>query len=220
MKLIIVLFSFLIMGAGMPAYAATTFGFSNITTSEEYYDEYLSVEVSETVDVGNVLFTFMNTGSTFGFIADIYFSNEPVYFNSIVSIDNALGVNFAEGAKPDHLPGYEDSNYWEFSADSETPNVSANGIQAGESLGIVMKLAAGKKINEIIESLGVDGGFFIGLHVQGLNNGDSLSFLSNPDGGEGGSGGPVVPIPAAIWLFGSALIGLMGVSRKQKAMAA
>jgi len=38
------------------------------------------------------------------------------------------------------------------------------------------------------------------------------------DGGEGGSS--TVPIPAAIWLFGSALIGLMGVSRKQKAMVA
>jgi len=32
--------------------------------------------------------------------------------------------------------------------------------------------------------------------------------------------GTEVPIPAAIWLFGSALFGLMGVSRKQKTMVA
>jgi len=39
-------------------------------------------------------------------------------------------------------------------------------------------------------------------------------------GGGTGTGGFETPIPAAIWLFGSALFGLMGVSRKQKTMVA
>jgi len=37
--------------------------------------------------------------------------------------------------------------------------------------------------------------------------------ITTPIGGQ-------VPVPAAIWLFGSALFGLMGVSRKQKTMVA
>jgi len=224
MKLIIVLFSFLIMGAGMPAYAAT-YSFSSITTNGAYYDDvapHLSVDVTD-VGGGDVLFTFENSSPTSisGSIADIYFStNDPVYFNRIVSIDNTdAGVSFTAGATPGGLSsgGAYD---WGFSADSDAP-VSTNGIEAGESLGIVMELAGINTFNSLINSLGVEGGFFIGLHVQSLFDGESNSFVSNPaDGGEGGSGGPAVPIPAAIWLFGSALIGLMGVSRKQKAMAA
>jgi len=225
MKLIIVLFSFLIMGAGMPAYAAT-YGFSSITTNGAYYDDvapHLSVDVTD-VGGGNVLFTFENSSpsSISGSITDIYFStNDPVYFNSIVSIDNTdAGVSFTAGATPGNLPSGNTYD-WGFSADSDAPALSANGVEAGESLGITLELAGINTFNSIIESLGVEGGFFIGLHVQSLFDGESNSFVSNPaddDGGEGGSG--VVPIPAAIWLFGSALIGLMGVSRKQKAMTA
>ena len=37
--------------------------------------------------------------------------------------------------------------------------------------------------------------------------------ITPPDGGE-------VPVPAAVWLFGSALFGLMGVSRKKKSKMA
>ena len=32
-----------------------------------------------------------------------------------------------------------------------------------------------------------------------------------------GGGGPVIPIPAAVWLFGSGLLGLVGVARRRKA---
>jgi hypothetical protein len=31
---------------------------------------------------------------------------------------------------------------------------------------------------------------------------------------------PAVPVPAAVWLFGSGLLGLVGVARKKKAQAA
>jgi len=48
--------------------------------------------------------------------------------------------------------------------------------------------------------------FDIGLHVGSLNaNGDSESFTSS-----------AVPVPAAFWLFGSALVGFIGMSRRTK----
>jgi len=63
-----------------------------------------------------------------------------------------------------------------------------------------------------------------------LNGGDNYSLLGLSHfsyepcvGNDCGITTPIggqVPVPAAIWLFGSALIGLMGVSRKQKTMVA
>ena len=50
-----------------------------------------------------------------------------------------------------------------------------------------------------------DGRLRIGLHVQGFGNGGSESFVNNP-----------VPVPAAVWLFGSGLIGLVGVARRKR----
>ena len=53
----------------------------------------------------------------------------------------------------------------------------------------------------------VTGGLRIGIHLQGIGeNGGSESLVN----------GPVVPVPAAAWLFGSALIGLAGLKRKQR----
>lgn len=48
-----------------------------------------------------------------------------------------------------------------------------------------------------------------------LNADGSLQFKSN-----GGVTPPPVPLPAAVWLFGSGLMGLVGVSRRRKAAAA
>jgi len=41
--------------------------------------------------------------------------------------------------------------------------------------------------------------------VQGFDSGGSESFVNNP-----------VPVPAAVWLFGSGLIGLVGVARRKR----
>jgi hypothetical protein len=47
---------------------------------------------------------------------------------------------------------------------------------------------------------------------------DSAAFIANLRVGEGSSGTtPTVPIPAAVWLFGSGLLGLIGVARRKKA---
>lgn len=54
------------------------------------------------------------------------------------------------------------------------------------------------------------------LHPQGLapaGVGYTLTLW-----GSNGSGGPVVPIPAAAWLFGSGLIGLAGLARRKMAV--
>jgi hypothetical protein len=53
----------------------------------------------------------------------------------------------------------------------------------------------------------------VGGECMGLTNGGS-AYVYNPPGSSGTWS--VVPIPAAVWLFGSGLIGLIGVSRRKK----
>ncbi len=44
------------------------------------------------------------------------------------------------------------------------------------------------------------------MHVINFESGGSESFVNNP-----------VPVPAAVWLLGSGLLGLVGVARRRKA---
>jgi hypothetical protein len=62
--------------------------------------------------------------------------------------------------------------------------------------------------------------FEIDLAGTGLLNGSELAlrweFTCANDVIEGAVGVPAVPVPAAAWLFGSGLIGLVGVARRKK----
>jgi len=217
MKLIVILFSFLTMSAGMPVYAAT-YGFDDLTNNGIYHDtigQHLSVDVTETT-AGHVLFNFENSidNETGGVIAQIYFSAAPIYFQSVISMGNSTGVIFKDG-KGD-LPDGK-AYVWDISADADKP-APKKGIDAGESWSVTLKLDDGVLFGDMLSAMGST--FLIGLHVQAFGDGSSESLISIlNDGGEPPST-INTPIPAAVWLFGSALLGLMGVSRKQKTMVA
>jgi len=87
-------------------------------------------------------------------------------------------------------------------------------------------------------SVGKVGGSTSGIDIDayGWSTSDMFSYVrltDDPDEGQQGSGGtigadidavgaissaaPVIPVPAAVWLFGSGLIGLIGVARRKKA---
>jgi len=56
--------------------------------------------------------------------------------------------------------------------------------------------------------------FILGSATLAANG--TLTFAANA----GGGGGAPVPLPAAVWLFGSGIMGLVGISRRRKAAAA
>lgn len=64
---------------------------------------------------------------------------------------------------------------------------------------------------------GGKGPFFAAAHVQGIG----VEFCSDQDAAAGGCGSgwiaPPVPVPAAVWLFASGLLGLVGVARRKRA---
>ncbi len=67
---------------------------------------------------------------------------------------------------------------------------------------------------------GVNGGTLQSYILGSASLGADGTLQINPNGGGGGGGTTApVPLPAAVWLFGSGLMGLAGVSRRRKTAA-
>jgi hypothetical protein len=152
------------------------------------------------------LFTFVNTGQDASSICDVYFDDGSLL--GIALIDNSVaGVSFSQYATSPNLPGGKDIGFVTtagFSADSD-PKVQPNGVNPGETLGILFNLQSGQTWNNVIADLGT-GNLRIGIHVQGFDSGGSESFVNNP---------APVPEPATILLVGTGLLGIIGFGRKR-----
>lgn len=163
---------------------------------------------------GSALFSFTNPVGISSSIVDIYFSDPaPTIFSSFSITNQSSGVNFSlDAPNPANFPEGGPSFVEVASADAAGggTNEIANGINAlNESL--------------TFRALFKEGYNFASL-IAAINTGDFRIALQTRDNPEGGNPStdrwlndrPVsaVPLPAAGWLFGSALIGLMGLRRK------
>ena len=180
----------------------------------------LGVEVTSygigtgTGGVDQVLFTFTNTGADISTISEIYFDDGSLLgLAGLIDADEGIGgdasVDFSQGANPPDLPGGNSMTPQfnvtaGFLADADNP-APKWGVSPGESLGIIFDLQGTQVFNDVINELG-DGRLRIGMHVINFEGGGSESFVNNP-----------VPVPAAIWLFGSGLLGLVGIARRKNA---
>lgn len=90
-----------------------------------------------------------------------------------------------------------------FKADADNPP-PAKGVNPGETLGIFFALQGTQTYADVVNEL-ASGQLRVGLHVQAFDGGGSESFVNMP-----------VPVPAALWLFGSGLLGLIGFARRKK----
>jgi len=161
-----------------------------------------------------VLFTFTNTGSNQSTISEVYFDDGTLLaLAGLIDADDGTGgdpnVDFTQGATPPDLPGGNSiSPAFQvtagFLADADNP-APKWGVSPGESLGIIFDLQSSLTFNDTITALG-SGELRIGLHVINFASGGSESFVNNA----------VVPVPAAIWLFGSGLLGLVGMARRKR----
>jgi hypothetical protein len=184
-----------------------TYGFQCITNgvagNAAIGEAQLFVDVRSVADPTQVLFTFYNIGPKNSSICDVYFDDGSL----LESLDELIdgddnggdeGVDFSPGASPGNLPGahfavpaFEVTKG--FLADSD-PAVELNGVNPGESLGVLFNLKSGKTLATVIQDL-ESGELRIGIHVQGFADGESESFIN----------GPPVPVPPGI------LLGLLGL---------
>ena len=209
----------LVFSAQVFAAASTTYSFVGVgdpaANSASVATGVASLFV-EVIDSGSnqVAFKFTNTSSSS--LTDVYFDDGALLGISSIS-DSGAAVSFSQGAKPANLPGGNNLNpdfktTEGFSADSNAPKTSENGVTSGEWLKIIFDLKSGKNYQSVIDALalpngGGPGDLRIGLHVQSFTDGGSASFVN-----------VATPIPEAktyaMMLAGLGLIGFM-VSRRR-----
>ena len=183
-----------------PALCMVTYSFHHIVEPGDTAGQFangaigtaqLFVEV-EDIDSFQVLFTFGNAGPEASSITRVYFDDGSLL--GIASIDDSdPGVSFSQFASPGNLPSGNNLSppfltTPGFSAGSN-PEVQPNGVNPGESLGIVFNLQGSRTFNDVIDELN-GGSLRIGIHVQGFADGGSEAFVS------------FIPVPGALLLCG------------------
>ena len=198
---------------GSSAVLANTYNFTQITSNgNQSVSTQLTAEVTQSGS--NVLFTFYNTAAVASSITDIYFDYGNTSFFSSVSnnvlgtVGDSTGVSFSDGASPSNLPAGNTVGFTaDAGGDSNAPT-SANGVNASsEHVSFLGTTLTGVTFADVLAGLD-SGAFRLGLHVQSIGQvGGSEAFVTGTPS--------AVPLPAAGWLFGSALVGLMGLSRRK-----
>jgi hypothetical protein len=162
---------------------------------------------------GGVLFSINNNGSASSAVHEVYFDNDPngPLNTMTLNINNAGIVAFHNDASPGELPGSNNNALTPFfatqgefntslnlSADADSPSAQ-KGVNGGETLGILFTLDAGKTLQDVFAAL-ANGDLRVGIHVGGLANGESDSFVTNG----------VIPEPTEYALMFTGLLGLVG----------
>lgn len=194
--------------------AAQTYGFDCVTNSSagncSVGESQLQVTVSGPA-ISQALFTFTNVGAASMSLADVHFEDGSLL--GIASIVNGAGVSFSQFASPQNLPGGNAIGFVTtsgFSADSDPP-VQPNGVNPGETLGILFNLQAGRTFSDVNSDL-ASGELRIGVHVQGYSNGGSESFVNLAS--------PVPEAPASLYLLSAiGIAAYFGRARRPAACA-
>ena len=187
-----------------------------------------------TINNDEVLFTFtndVNAGRPSN-ISEIYFDDGTIF--SQVKILNSLSgsTKFSGGMKPKDLPGGGNNSGNQKKIDTsslttafdatagfgaDTGNES-DGINASNDiLGIIIKLQTGLGFSDLQLAL-ANGELRLGMHVRSINGVFSDSFINTPFL----IPPPVadqVPLPAAAWLFGPALLLAARTARRKSSLA-
>lgn len=194
---------------------ATTLSFDNITNNTGT-DLSGQLSVVSTSVTGGVEFKFTNDVGIASSITDVYFDlgDNTSLFSSLSIVDQSSGVSFDLSPHPSDLPGGNTVGFTsDFGGDSTAPKTSENGVNAsGEYITFLLTLGSGFNYNDYLADL-MNGTFRIGMHIQaiaGINCEDSSDEECGSD-----SYVSAVPVPAAAWLFGTALFGLFAASRRK-----
>jgi hypothetical protein len=164
----------------------------------------LAVDVSDR-GKRQVLFLSLNTESENASITGVYFDDGtlPGLSGLIDANDDALGsfgdpgMDFSPGASPGDLPGGSAVGFivtTGFLGDSDPP-AEQDGVNPGETLGVVFALQAGGTYQDLIGGL-IDGSPRIGVHAPSIGTGGSESFVNAR---------PLAPEPGSALLLGLGL---------------
>ena len=188
--------------------ANASYSFYNITNNTNVD---LSGQLNFNVSVAGdqVTFTVNNAVGIPSAVTEIYLDDNASVLktsNNPPVIVNTGGASFVPGATPANLPGGENINFSAnvmFSSQADTPPPREGLNSSGKYVSLTYYLQQGKDLSSVVTAL-QNQSLRLGLHVTSISGGSpatSDSYVSTP-------------IPAAVWLLGSGLVGLFGVRRR------
>jgi len=194
---------------------AATYGFDCLTNNSSVcgtYESLFSLEVTTDQGSGVTKFQFNVALGINAAVKEIYFDDSALDLldpakATLIETGGTLAGGYVD-FQPIDVPG---ENFPSGGSFTETFSIEAkppsgdnkNGIDNGEWFGISF---ASTNFADIIAALN-GGNLDVGIHVGSFPGGYSESLSLNPS---------PVPVPAAVWLFGTALIGFVGMSRRTK----
>lgn len=219
-KKTLVLIAAITLGSSYAAADSVTYGFYKLTNNNtEDLSSQLSITLwdateanavfNKSLSASQVLFTVHNDVGIAGNIAEVYFDDgllgPSTVFNSLGGFTDFDGGGASPGNLPEGntaaIPFVATQN---FSADVNPGNPSKGVNTSDDILGIMLGLGSFSDFDAVAAAV-TAGELRFGLHLRTIGQaGDSDSYINTSP----------VPIPAAAWLFGSALIGLVGIRRK------
>jgi len=189
--------------------SAITFSFGNIAGGDTPGDDYVNSFTYTVTNQGSaVRFDIFNSGNVAApnmFISKVFFDDNGYLSAPSLYGTNVGEVSFSGGPSNDQLPqgGNNFTTDYAFSRNPGSGNVG--GIQGAESFPVSFR----GNYNNVIAALN-SGALRVGLHVQGLPNGQSDSFIS--------SNTQDTPEPLTMLAAGAA-VGFGTVFKKQRAQA-
>lgn len=205
--------------AATPASAAT-YHFDVVVPMNSSQNVGTNLTMDVTDGGTGALFKIANSSGPSGsFIDEVYWDwgGSKLLLNPIAAFGPSQGtVAYEQPAVPANLPG---GNTIGFTAKASAQATStANAIQTGEYETFLLTYGAGatQGLTSVLNYLD-SGGLKVGLHVKNLPGGGQSDAYVNCKGEDcGGGGTAAVPLPAAAWLFGSALVGFVSLSNRRK----
>ena len=202
--------AFLLVMALLPAqqvFASLVYTFDNCASGNSSYCDGSGTDgyggLILTVDDTFKELTFTHSG-TDGRVHEIYLDFGKVLSDSDVTLIQDLGtssVNYSFGAKPTFPPELSGSDFMvSLSVDAQGRRSDKLGGRDGD--GEILKMV----FNEALAFTD----FMAAIHVGRLDGKYSDTFTTVSE----------VPLPAAFWLFGSALLGFWGLKRRHMAKVA
>ena len=195
--------------SAVSAAPASAFNFSNIaggaTDGDAYANNFGFNVINQGGSVFFDIFNYGNAAAPSMFISKVFFDDNRYLSAPWANVNNVGQVAFTGGANNDQLPQGGNNFTTDYSFTRNPGNGNANGIQAGEKLG----LAFVGNYNNIVTALN-NGSLKIGLHVQSLPNGASDSYIS--------SNTQNTPEPLTMLAAGAA-VGFGTMFKKQRAQA-
>jgi hypothetical protein len=203
------LLAFLTAFTGLSQAASVSFGLNenNIDSLGNTID-YATVTISDGIVAGDIDFVidvnndFFDEGNNFGI--------QSFFFNSLLSIG------------PLNVIATSNTN-WAFLTDfGDRPNDGFNASEFGR-FNITYRGTGNMREDPLAFTIRADGdedlmtyalnntrGFAFAAHIAGFNN------VEGADSGWFASDLSPIPVPASFWLFGTALIGFIGISRRTR----